>query len=48
MLALTLRDFDLEEQTLNINKKWGVKKRNVITTTKIKSSNRVITFPKFN
>lgn len=48
MLALTLNDFDLEERTISINKNWGVRKgRNAITTTKTKSSNRVITFPEF-
>lgn len=46
MLALTLDDFDLEELTIDINKNWGVRKgRNAITTTKTRSSNRVITFP---
>jgi integrase len=48
MLALTLDDFDIEQNTININKNWGVRKRkNAITTTKTKSSNRVITFPIF-
>lgn len=48
MLALTLNDFDLEAQTLSINKNWGMRKgKNAITTTKTKSSNRVITFPEF-
>lgn len=46
MLALTLADFDLEEKTISINKNWGVRKgKNAITTTKTKSSNRIITFP---
>lgn len=48
MLALTLKDFDLAELTISINKNWGVRKgKNAITTTKAKSSNRVITFPEF-
>lgn len=48
LLALTLNDFDLENKTIDINKNWGIRKgKNAITTTKTKSSNRVITFPKF-
>lgn len=46
LLALTLNDFNQKDNTLSINKNWGVRKRkNAITTTKTKSSNRVITFP---
>lgn len=48
LLALTLDDFDLEECTVSVNANWGRrKKKNAITTTKTRSSNRVITFPNF-
>lgn len=48
LLALSLNDFDFEINTIDINKNWGVRKRkNAVTTTKTKSSNRVITFPIF-
>lgn len=46
LLALSLDDFNLDDCTVNIRSNWGVRKnRNAITTTKSRSSNRVITFP---
>lgn len=48
MLALVFVDFNLEEKTININKNCGLRKgKNAITTTKTRSSNRIITFPEF-
>ena len=47
-LALNLNHFDLNECTVKITSNWGRrKKKNAITTTKSRSSNRVITFPNF-
>lgn len=48
LLALSLDDFFLESTILSINKNWGIRKRkNTIITTKTKSSNREVTYPKF-
>lgn len=48
LLALNLTHFDLDECTVKITSNWGRRKnKNAITTTKSRSSNRVITFPSF-
>lgn len=48
MLALTLEDFDLDNYMVSINKNWGRRlKKNGVTTTKTRSSNREIVFPHF-
>lgn len=48
LLSLTLNDFDLENHTVDIKTNWGRrKKRNATTTTKTRSSNRIVTLPEF-
>ncbi|UUX32787.1 site-specific integrase [Fundicoccus culcitae] len=47
LLALTIDNFDLDNQLLTINSNWVRRQRkNATTSTKTRSSNRVVTFPK--